>query len=421
MSSNAREIKDVFYLVALQGINYIAPLLVLPYLMMVLGAEKFGYISFALIVTQYLMLLVDFGFNFTATKRIALAKGNQAELNRIFTSTLYAKIGLLLASFLVLLAIAQVPQFEIYRQAMFVMFLVVVGNAFTFIWLFQGLGQIRFIAIFNAIAKLSILPLTFVFVKNPDDYLTAAFLQASVSIFAMLISIAYVIKKKWVKITSFVGKNVISDLKDSYPIFLSGAATSIYTASFGLMLGYFALAEAVGQYSAAERIMRGFCWLIFIPVSQAFFPKISALSQSDPNRAKKMIKKLAIFVGIAMLAVFFILFFLSDYLMLFLRDDFEGIDLLFKIMAIVPFFVALGGVFGQLGLLALGDERDKMNFQRVYLIAGVFALVSIFVSIPLWGTIGAAVSLLMTEIIVCGLMIWFGRKILKKSTQMTQI
>ena len=413
MSSNTREIKDVFYLVALQGINYIAPLLVLPYLMIVLGAEKFGYISFALITTQYLMLLVDFGFNFTATKRIALAKGNQEELNRIFTSTLYAKISLLAVSFLALIAIAQVPQFAIYRQVMFVMFLVVVGNAFIFVWLFQGLGQIRFIAIFNAIAKLSILPLTFVFVKSSDDYLIAAFLQASVSIFVMLISIAYVIKKKWVKITSFVGKNVISDLKESFPIFLSGAATSIYTASFGLMLGYFATAEAVGQYSAAERIMRGFCWLIFIPISQAFFPRISALSQSDPNRARRLIKRLALVVGAAMLIVFFVLFFSSDYLMLFLKNDFEGIDELFKIMAIVPFFVALGGIFGQLGLLALGGERDKMNFQRAYLIAGAFALASIFVSIPIWGAIGAAVSLLVTEVIVCGLMVWFGRKVFR--------
>jgi O-antigen/teichoic acid export membrane protein len=96
-----------------------------------------------------------------------------------------------------------------------------------------------------------------------------------------------------------------------------------------------------------------------------------------------------------------------------LRDDFEGIDVLFKIMAIIPFFVALGGIFGQLGLLALGDERDKMNFQRVYLIAGTVALVSVFVSIPHFGAKGAAVSLLITEVLVCVLMVWFGRKVFK--------
>ena len=99
-----REVKDVFYLLALQGLNYIAPLIVLPYLIVVLGAEKFGYIGFAMSVTQYLMLVVDFGFNLSATKRVALAKSNPTELQRIFTSTVYAKIGLLVVSFFILIS-----------------------------------------------------------------------------------------------------------------------------------------------------------------------------------------------------------------------------------------------------------------------------------------------------------------------------
>jgi O-antigen/teichoic acid export membrane protein len=97
--------------------------------------------------------------------------------------------------------------------------------------------------------------------------------------------------------------------------------------------------------------------------------------------------------------------------MLFLKGDYEGLDVIFKIMAIVPFFVALGGIFGQLGLLALGNEKDKKNYQQVYIIAGITALISIFISIPLFGAIGAAVSLLITEVVVFGLMFWFGRKI----------
>jgi O-antigen/teichoic acid export membrane protein len=137
--NNKREVKDVFYLIALQGLNYIVPLLVLPYLMKVLGAEKFGYIGFALSTAQYMMLVVDFGFNLSATKRIALAKDNQEELNKIFSATVFAKMGLLLFSFLLLLLVSLVPQFVIYRTTMLVMFLMVVGQALLFVFLFQGL------------------------------------------------------------------------------------------------------------------------------------------------------------------------------------------------------------------------------------------------------------------------------------------
>ena len=133
MTDNKRELKDVVYLMALQGLNYVAPLIVFPYLMIVLGAEKFGYIGFSLSVNQYLMLLVDFGFNLSATKKIALAKDNSEELNKIFSATLWAKIGLLFISFLILLIFAfLIPRFKIYSTTLLIMFLMVVANTFSY-------------------------------------------------------------------------------------------------------------------------------------------------------------------------------------------------------------------------------------------------------------------------------------------------
>ena len=58
MGEHKRELQDVLFLTALQGLNYLAPLIVFPYLMVVLGAEMFGYIGFSLSIIQYLMLFV---------------------------------------------------------------------------------------------------------------------------------------------------------------------------------------------------------------------------------------------------------------------------------------------------------------------------------------------------------------------------
>lgn len=406
-----REVKDVFYLIALQGLNYVAPLLVLPYLMKVLEAEKFGYISFSLAVIQYLMLLVDFGFNFSTTKRVALAKNNKAELNVIFTSTLYAKIGLLAVSLAVLLIIALIPKFAVYRETMFIMFLMVIGNAFTFVWLFQGLGQIRFISIFNMIAKLSILPLTFLFVKDAGDYLTAAFLQSAVSIFAMIISLAYIAKHKWVKITEFIKKNIIYEIKDSYPIFLSSAATSLYSASFIIVLGYFCSAAEVGQYSAVVKVMKALSHLIFVPIAQVFYPKIVMCGAENRPEAIKLTKRIFLFVSAYMLCVFVAMFFLSPYAIDFLGESYKNTLPIFRIMAFVPIFIGMGGIVGQLGILALGNARDKKNYKNVYFIAGIIALATVFIGVPFFGSIGASVSLLITELSVCMMMFWYGRKL----------
>lgn len=257
INKNRREVKDVFYLVALQGLNYIAPLLVLPYLIKILGAEKFGYIGFALAVCQYLMLIVDFGFNLSATKRIALAKDVPEKLNTVFSSTVYAKIILLLLTFFILILISLIPQFAIYRTTMMVMFIMVVGQTFLFVFLFQGLGEIRWVSILNGIAKLSILPITFLLVKSPDDYILAALLQGLVSVVAAILSLILIYRRGWVTFVKFSLVNIFIELKESFPIFLSTAATSIYTACFVLILGYFSSPEEVGQYAAVDRIKIG--------------------------------------------------------------------------------------------------------------------------------------------------------------------
>lgn len=407
------EIKDVFYLIALQGVNYIAPLLVLPYLMVVLGAEKFGYIGFSLSVTQYLMLIVDFGFNLSATKRIALNKNNIEELNNIFTSTLYAKLVLLVISFIILIGFASVPRFDVYRETMFVLFLMVVGNTFSFVWLFQGLGKIKIISIVNIISKLMILPITFLLVKEPNDYLIAAFIQAFVGIFSMFISIGYMFQNKMVEISSFVKKNIVYELRESFPLFLSSAATSLYMASFVIVLGYFSTAQEVGQYSAADRITRALCWLIVIPISQAFYPKITRMGLENKQKAMKLILKILFFIIGSMVVIFIILFFFSTSLVLFLGKDYSSAINLFKIMSFIPFFSGISMIVAQLGILALGNEKDKKNYQKACFIGGGAALICLIFVIPNYQAEGASVSLLLTELVICLMMLWYGRNFLK--------
>ncbi|HDL8011399.1 TPA: oligosaccharide flippase family protein, partial [Yersinia enterocolitica] len=63
--------RNIFSLLLLQGSNYIIPLLTLPYLTRVLGVEGFGVYSLTLSLAQYFVILIDFGFNLSASKKIA--------------------------------------------------------------------------------------------------------------------------------------------------------------------------------------------------------------------------------------------------------------------------------------------------------------------------------------------------------------
>lgn len=50
------------------------------------------------------------------------------------------------------------------------------------------------------------------------------------------------------------------------------------------------------------------------------------------------------------------------YLPNLLGHDYAGIDVYLKILAIAPLAIGFGGVFGQMGLVALGNKYTSKNF-----------------------------------------------------------
>lgn len=83
----------------MQAVNYIAPLVLVPYLTRILGVEKYGVLGLAITVSQYLILLTDFGFNFTASRKIAQFKDSKVRVSQIFWTIISAKFLMMIVSF----------------------------------------------------------------------------------------------------------------------------------------------------------------------------------------------------------------------------------------------------------------------------------------------------------------------------------
>ena len=100
-----RLVKNTSALLIVQISTYVAPLLVQPYLARVLSKEHFGLIAFATSFNWYFMSLVDYGFNLTATRRIAIHHDDPVEVSRIFSSVMAAKVFLALLGFALMLSV----------------------------------------------------------------------------------------------------------------------------------------------------------------------------------------------------------------------------------------------------------------------------------------------------------------------------
>lgn len=409
--ASKEELVDTVYLIVLQGFNQLLPLFVMPYLMKILGAGGYGEFGYALAVIQYIDLIVTFGFNLSATKLIAQSGDDKERYSVYFWNIVCAKLLLLFVScFILFLSIEFVPSIYQYKDVIYATLPMALGSACTFMWFYQGLGLIRLFSVLNTVSKIVLLPLIFFFVKDEDDVNFAAFLQASVFVLTAVITNVYICKKKILLWKPPTVKGVLHAFKDSFPLFLSTASTSVYTQFFVVVLGFYCTSEMIGRYTAAERIMRALVFLVYVPISQSFYPRISKQVRINYPLACQNFKNALYVSALCMFCIGLFIFCGGDYIALWLGGAYKGLNDILRIMAFVPLAIGLGGILGQMGLLAMGTKTDKLHFRNVYFYVAIFAMVIVFPLVSSYDEYGAAVALLFSEWLVLIFMLIYNIK-----------
>ena len=87
------------YLFLLQIAGYLFPLLTMPYLARVIGADGFGRIAIASAVIMWIQTISDWGFNYTATRDVAKNRDDNDKVSHILSNVIWAKFILLFFSY----------------------------------------------------------------------------------------------------------------------------------------------------------------------------------------------------------------------------------------------------------------------------------------------------------------------------------
>jgi len=133
-----RLLTNFFSLAVIRGSSMILPLITLPYLVRVLGAENFGLINFTLAIIMYFNIFVSFGFELSATREISIHRDNMEKVSEIFSSVMIIKfIFLMISLFLLSLMVLLFDSFKLNATLYFVTFGVVAGNALFPIWFYS--------------------------------------------------------------------------------------------------------------------------------------------------------------------------------------------------------------------------------------------------------------------------------------------
>ncbi len=395
---------NFLYLSILKGITFIFPLITLPYLARVIGPDKFGAIAFATSIIVIVETVTDWGFNYTATRDVAVNRDNKRVVSEIFSQVLYARTILSVLCFIILLVLTfSVGALIPYRSLLLITFLYIPGNIMFPQWLFQALEKMKYITILTLLSRLFFTGMVFLVIRDESDYIFEPLLIACGSVLSGCIALYIIFESFGIRLIRPHPKAIMKFLRKSTDMFLSLLLPNLYTNFTTIILKGYCGDFATGIYNGGHKFSNIVDNLTQI-LSRAFFPYLA--------RHKEKHHVYVVISGtIALIASVFMFFGADLFVRIFLTGEFHDAVVVMKIFAITPVFLFLMNTYGTNYLVLVGREYILRNIIIVVSVLG-FGLT--WWLTPQYSYVGAA----LTVTVVWGLRgvvtLYFAKKTEKK-------
>jgi len=388
--------KSISYLGIIQIANFALPLVAIPYIIRVVGLDKYGLISLSQAIALYLNILVEYGFNYSATKEISVNRNNKDEINKIFTSVILIK---LLFFFIILVLYSAIifiiPKLREDYILYIIGYLIVFGLAIFPIWLFQGLEKLKHITIANTIGKLLMVMSIFIFIKTSSDYVKVIYIYAIGYILTGVLSLIFTFKYEitFVKVSFY---DIKKQLFQGYNIFISSIGISLYRNVNIIIVSYFSSNELIGIYSLSEKLVKTVQSLVN-PITQAIFPSASKKIDSiGITMGKEYVSNIVGNFKWILLFLFSVLLISSPLLSIIFLGEYN--KLFFIILSIISPVIIFGGlnyVYGVIGLINFGKEK---KFSKAIYLGALINIVVGAIGGYCFGAVGVASAISIAEL-----------------------
>lgn len=401
--NRSKEGKIVFanfgYLTLLQMAGYVFPLITMPYLARVIGADGFGKIAFASSVVVWFQTIADWGFNLTATRDVAQNRDNKDVVSHIFSNVLWARCLLtILSGILLLILIAAVPYFRENAPVILVTFLLVPGHILFPDWLFQAIEKMKYTTLFNLLLKLIFTIAVFIFIHDKDDYIIQPLLT-TIGYISCGLGAMYIILFKWgYKLYRPQWSEVFNIVKRSTDVFLNNLMPNLYNSFSVLLLGFFGGSTANGLYDGGNRFPTIFYQFQSV-LSRAFFPFLSR--RLDKHSLYATLNIVTAVIGAAVLIV------VAPWIIdIMLGPEFENSVLVMQILSFSIIFLAMNYTYGTCFLIINHKEKQLRNLTLMSSLVGMCVA---FPMVYYFTFIGAALT-----VCLCRALLGIGSYILMK-------
>jgi PST family polysaccharide transporter len=374
---------------ALQIVGMLLPLITLPYILRVIGFEKYGVIVFSASLIAYFTALTDFSFRITATRDVAICRDSPKKLNIIYSKVLTIKTLFLLLSWLIIaIAVYFYPPFYENKAIYFYTSLLLLGYVLFPEWFFQGIEKMRYITYLNLGIKLFFTLCVFIFIKKESDFWIYPLLQSAGYVGAGLVGQFLLVRKYKLKFIFLPYKTIIKTIKVNSPIFINQFVPTLYNNTSTFLLGIFGAAKLVGIYQAILTIVNLIVTLIEI-LSRVFFPFLNR-----KNDAFKWYKNMML-ITISIMIIGVLVF--NKLIFWYLNISYDNAFWILLILAVGLVGYTLYNIFGLNYFIVRRQDKLVMKYTLI------FSLLGFCMTIPLikyFTIFGSAISLSLIRCLI---------------------
>lgn len=388
--------KNFIYNVIYQILILIIPLISMPYISRVLGADGIGEYSYTYSIVYYFMIVSMLGLNNYGNRSIAKARDDKKILSKTFK-----EIHLLQIITTLIMCSVYLMYILIFEHHYFIVSicqsLYLFSCLFDINWFFFGIEQFKLTVTRNTIIKILSLILIFLLVKNKNDVWIYTLILSGTTLLSQLLLWPFV--KKYIY-------NVpvkISDIKKHFlpclKLFLPVIAVSIYKIMDKTMIGIFSTVTEVGYYESAEKIIN-----VPISIITAFgtvmLPRMSNIAfknKVDVKTIKIIEISMTIIMFLSSAMMFGMIAVGKNFSVIFYGENFIKTGYLIYYLAITIIFLGWGNVIRTQYLIP--NEMDKEYIISAFL-GAIINLIMNLLFIPKYGASGACIGTVLAEFIV---------------------
>lgn len=400
-------------LVAIQGANALFPLLVFPYLLVVLGKDAFASVVVAEAVAFYVLTICLYSFDTSGVQAIIESRKHGC-LNHeatCFFNMLGARLVLFFISSIVLISGSAIFS-EAKTELLAIWLMFVLGMIFQSNFYFQAIEQNFALAVSITASRFVAVGAIYVLVHDPADLTIACVILAGSFLASGIVANFIVMHRLGISSLRFISRReIVSNLIEGRHLFFGNLSVTLFRGANVLILSAFSNAAAVAAYALAEKIIKSIQALAR-PLNQVFAPKaVKAWSLLDEKEKKPEMARLLIWRSTRVqLLMMLILLPLAvgaiwgGHEFGFLPGFESETILLIALMAPAVMFGVANAMFGAVGLNLLNAQS---YFASAVFTVGFCIFVLSLVLSHVFNAFGAAAAFVLAELF---LLIAFLRK-----------